>query len=45
VLGPALVGALVAIGGLAIIDDRFIPGRVADDLQPEEPAARLQQTG
>jgi len=45
VLGPAFVGALVAIGGLAIIDDRFIPGRVADDLQPEEPAARLQQTG
>ena len=45
VLGPALVGALVAIAGLAIIDDRFIPGRVVDDMQPEEPAARSQQTG
>ena len=27
VFGPALAGAAVAIGGLAALDDRFIPGR------------------
>jgi cation-transporting ATPase E len=32
VLGPALVGAALAIVGLAVIDDRFIPGRVGDDV-------------
>ena len=26
VVGPALVGAVIAIGGLAVVDDRFIPG-------------------
>jgi P-type E1-E2 ATPase len=27
VIGPALVGSALAIAGLAVIDDRFIPGR------------------
>jgi cation-transporting P-type ATPase E len=35
VLGPALVGAALAIGGLAVLDDRFIPGR-ARDVKPRE---------
>jgi hypothetical protein len=29
VLAPALVGSALAIVGLAVIDDRFIPGRNA----------------
>jgi cation-transporting P-type ATPase E len=31
VLGPALAGATLAIGGLAVLDDRFIPGRSAPE--------------
>lgn len=34
VLGPALAGAVLAIGGLAVLDDRFIPGRAADNAPP-----------
>jgi len=45
VLGPSLAGAALAITGLAVIDDRFIPGRVGDEGRPEEPATRVRQTG
>jgi hypothetical protein len=38
VLGPALVGAALAIGGLAVLDDRFIPGRSNPDAEPRVPA-------
>ena len=31
VLAPAIVGAALAIVGLAVVDDRFIPGRGGDD--------------
>ena len=31
VMAPALVGSALAIVGLAVIDDRFIPGRGVDD--------------
>jgi hypothetical protein len=27
IVAPALAGATLAIGGLAVLDDRFIPGR------------------
>ena len=33
VMAPALVGSALAIVGLAVIDDRFIPGRGVDDGQ------------
>jgi P-type E1-E2 ATPase len=31
VLGPSLAGAACAIAGLAVLDDRFIPGRVREE--------------
>ena len=39
ILGPALAGAALAIGGLAALDDRFIPGRTTrrSTASPEEP--------
>jgi cation-transporting P-type ATPase E len=36
VAGPAVVGSLLAIGWLAVVDDRFVPGRGAESAQ--EPA-------
>jgi cation-transporting P-type ATPase E len=38
ILGPALAGAALAIGGLAALDDRFVPGRTT-----ERPTASLEE--
>ena len=35
VIGPALAGAALAIGGLAVLDDRFIPGRGVQNDRPD----------
>jgi cation-transporting P-type ATPase E len=34
VVGPALAGAVLAISGLAVLDDRFIPGRTEERARP-----------
>jgi hypothetical protein len=33
VLGPSLAGSILAIAGLAVLDDRFIPGRAVETAQ------------
>ena len=35
IIGPALAGATLAIGGLAVLDDRFIPGRRIENNRPD----------
>jgi cation-transporting P-type ATPase E len=34
IVGPALAGAALAIGGLAVLDDRFVPGRGVENDRP-----------
>jgi len=36
--GPAVVGSLLAIGWLAVTDDRFVPGRGTATVEEPEPA-------